>query len=222
MAAEDGDPMPNPKPMPKPKPDASRRSTVAAVPPDPVLEAASDLFAEKGLIVTFLWLQKETGVAASELTARFGSIDGLLSASLNYQLSQLSQQLRGTRFDPQVFEDPGVHRYWKVVSHAVLAGRDVARLQGRFPAVEGHANSLLRDPATVSKEAAFIAAAEATTLMIGWVLMEDFFVTAGRLDDVPIAAVRADVMKTVEHIGLWRAARPGVSTVDEDPGDVGG
>jgi hypothetical protein len=155
-------------------------------------------------------------VPAAELTARFADIDGLLSASLNYQLSRLQQQMRGRRFDPAAFAHPDIHRYWKVVTHAVLAGRDVAHLQGRFPAVEGHAHQLLRAPETVSKEAAFIAAAEATTLMIGWVLMEDFFVTAGRLDDVPIEDVRADIMKTVDHIGTWRAAQPGLGPVHED------
>jgi len=177
---------------------------------DPVLEVASDLFATEGLIITFRWLQKDSGVPAAELAERFGTIDGLLSAVLRYGLQRIWAEYEHSlpRFDASVLSNPVARRYWKVLGRAVMAGRDVASLQGEFPAVENHTRQLMKQPETTSLAAAQMGAAQSTALMIGWILLEDFIVPAAKLDGLEIEDIRTDVFETIANIGLWRARRP--------------
>jgi len=177
---------------------------------DPVLEVASDLFVAEGLIITFRWLQKDTGVPAAELAERFGTIDGLLAEVLRYGLRRIWAEYENSlpRFDASVLSSPVARRYWHVLGRAVLAGRDVAALQGDFPAIENHTRQLMKLPETTSLAAAQMGAAQSTALMIGWILLEDFIVPAAKLDGLTPEEIRADVFETIASIGQWRAQRP--------------
>jgi hypothetical protein len=177
---------------------------------DPVLEVAADLLAQHGLIVTFLWLAKDTGVPAGDLSARFVTIDGLVGQVLDYLLKKLFalRESVGVGDGASIIGNHDGRRYWRVLTRAVLAGRDVASLQSSFPAIESQRAVLSADPLTTSDEAAGLAAAQATAYLVGWVLFEDFFLGAAGLRDVDRRAVRMDVFNTMGHLGRWRARLP--------------
>jgi hypothetical protein len=64
--------------------------------------------------------------------------------------------------------------------------------------------------------AARVRAAQIVAMAIGWRVFEDYLVEAGELDEVPVAALREELVHTARRLG----ATPWPSTADPTPRHV--
>jgi AcrR family transcriptional regulator len=153
------------------------REEVAAA----VLEAASDLFAERGPAATSIRdIAARSKVNHGLVFRHFGTKDQLVGAVLDH-LSQATTDLRLTGA-PEAELLGAADRDMRVIARTLLDGYPVGKLQTQFPGM-----SLLLDavrPRHTDDRSARLAVANAAALQFGWRLFEPFLRASTGLDEL--------------------------------------
>lgn len=163
------------------------------------LEAAADLFAERGPAATSVRdVAARAGVNHGLLHRHFGTKEQLVGAVLDHLGQQLAQLL-GTADRAQV--DAAADRQLRVIARTILDGYPVGELQTAFPNIAGLLNRMR--PAHPAEQDARLAAAHVIALQLGWRLFGDFLRASAGLGDVS-----ADALQRSQTAAMERLAAP--------------
>jgi AcrR family transcriptional regulator len=194
-----------------------KRPRGAPVGPDDVrralLEAATDLFVRRGLHHVSLRDIAEAADVHPHLIRRYiGTRDDLVLAvfdDLSLRLAGLVLQnpLAGQGHGP----DTVMGQWVSLLDQLVLDGTPVVGRAG-FNPVLAMAETLRRGYG-LDDTASRVRAAQIVANALGWRVFESYLVEAGRLDDVPLVALRGDLVHTARRIG----ATPWPSPPDPQP-----
>lgn len=173
------------------------RDEVAAA----VLDAASDLFAEKGPAATSIReVAARSKVNHGLVFRHFGTKDSLVGAVLDHLATRITSQVDAQASGAEVEE--ALIRHAKVVARAILDGYPVGELQSSFPTLA----RLLEEvrPNFDDDMDARLAAANIGALQLGWFLFRPFLQGALGLDQVGDDAVRASISTSVARLAQPR------------------
>lgn len=194
-----------------------KRPRGAPVGPDDVrralLEAATDLFVRRGLHHVSLRDIAEAADVHPHLIRRYiGTRDDLVLAvfdDLSLRLAGLVLQnpLAGQGHGP----DTVMGQWVSLLDQLVLDGTPVVGRAGFNPVLA--MAETLRKGYGLDDTASRVRAAQIVANALGWRVFESYLVEAGRLDDVPLAALRGDLVHTARRIG----ATPWPSPPDPQP-----
>jgi len=144
-----------------------------------VLDAAADLFAERGLAATTIReVAARSGVNHGLVYRHFGTKETLVAAVLDHESDRFNEAVTsGAAGTVDVAE-----RQWRVLARAILDGYQVGRLQRRFPFVTQLMDEARRG--TDDDTEARLAAGHVVALELGWRLFEPFIRSATGLQDL--------------------------------------
>jgi TetR/AcrR family transcriptional regulator, repressor for neighboring sulfatase len=169
------------------------REEVAAA----VLDAAADLFAERGPAATSIRdIAARSKVNHGLVFRHFGTKEQLVGAVLNH-LGATAVKHRETRA-PAAEMERALDRHLRVMARALLDGYPAGQLQTQFPGV-----ALLLDQVRQSHSDdrdARLAAANAVALQMGWRLFEPFLKSAAGLDDITDAELKQSIGAEIARI----------------------
>ena len=162
-----------------------------------VLEAASELFAERGPAATSIReVAARAGVNHGLLHRHFGSKRQLLAATLQH-LADSGAALRDSGASQQQLE--AAHELQaRVMVRSMLDGFPVEELQQRFPGMERFLDEVRSDH--TDERQARLLAAHAMALQFGWGLMAPTLRVAFGLNDLSDADLRAAVAEQIAKI----------------------
>ena len=166
---------------------------------DAILEAAADLFADRGpRAVSVRDIATRAGVNHGLVHRHFGSKQAVLRAVLTRLVHEISAATGPAELSPD-FQSRiavamgGSQRYWRVLARAILDRDLPRRLQGDFPLISQLTESYRRLAQERALPAHFdpkVAAASTAALFLGWLLFEPFLLVAADLGDRPPATAR--------------------------------
>lgn len=159
-----------------------------------VLEAAADLFAERGPAATSIRdIAKRSSVNHGLIHRHFGSKDNLVGAVLDHLGQQLALLLADSA-DGAVI-GAAVDRQLRVLAHTSLDGYPIGELQSRFPAMEVLLDSVR--PRHSTELGARLAAAHTIALQLGWCLFDGFLRASTGLEDLDDRTFARSIGQTV-------------------------
>jgi TetR/AcrR family transcriptional regulator, repressor for neighboring sulfatase len=160
-----------------------------------VLEAASELFAERGPAATSIReVAARSGVNHGLVYRHFGTKEELVAAVLDHVSDQVNQAIAGSSGETQARAE----RQWRILAHTILDGYPVGRLQRRFPFVSQLVDEAARHTDDVA--AARMAAGHVVALELGWQLFKPFILAATGLGPVPDETVRQASLQLMVRI----------------------
>jgi TetR/AcrR family transcriptional regulator, repressor for neighboring sulfatase len=171
-----------------------REEVVAAI-----LEAATDLFAERGPAATSIRdIAARSKVNHGLVFRYFGAKERLVGAVLDHLGATTTALLEADASSPEA--ERALDRHMRVMARTLLDGYPAGKLQSRFP---GAALLFDRFRATRNDDrAARMAVANAFALQLGWRLFAPFLRAAAGLeeltDDEMREAVRAEAARIAE------------------------
>jgi AcrR family transcriptional regulator len=171
------------------------RQEVAAA----ILEAATDLFAERGPAATSIRdIAARSKVNHGLVFRHFGTKDQLVGAVLDH-LGAVSTTLR--RNDaPSAELQRSMDRHMRVIARALLDGYPVGQLQTQFPGMWELLDAVR--PRHDDDRSARLALANAAALQFGWRLFEPFLRASTGLDELTDdelrEAIGAEIVRIVE------------------------
>jgi TetR/AcrR family transcriptional regulator, repressor for neighboring sulfatase len=146
-----------------------------------ILEAAADLFAERGPAATSIReVAKRAGVNHGLIHRHFGSKEQLVGAVLDYLGQHLAELLASDTARTRL--DAAIDRQSKVVARTTLDGYPIDELQTRFPNMTQQVERLRHQHPT--ERSARLAAAHATALQLSWRLFGGFLRASAGLGDL--------------------------------------
>ncbi len=162
-----------------------------------VLEAAADLFAERGLAATSIRdIAMRSRVNHGLLHRHFGSKDGLVGAVLDHLGQHLADLLAENAEGSRIAA--AVDRQLRVLAYACLDGYPVGELQSRFPTMGVLLDSIR--PQHPTELSARLAAAHTIALQLGWCLFGGFLRASTGLEDMDDRTFARSVGDTVASI----------------------
>lgn len=162
------------------------REEVAAA----VLQAAADLFAERGPAATSIRdIAARSKVNHGLVFRHFGAKDQLVSAVLDYLGADLTRLLQAQA--PPADIERALDRQTRVWARTLLDGYQAEQLQMRFPNVAPLLDHALSRHDEESD--ARLGVANALALQLGWRLFEPMLRSATGLEDLPDADLRQSV-----------------------------
>jgi TetR/AcrR family transcriptional regulator, repressor for neighboring sulfatase len=169
------------------------REEVAAA----VLDAATDLFAERGPAATSIRdIAARSNVNHGLVFRHFGTKEQLVGAVLDHLGAVTTALRQGGAPDAEL--ERAMDRHLRVISRTVLDGYPVGQLQTQFP---GMAQLLeMVRPLYDDDRSARLAVANAVALQFGWRLFEPFLRASAGLDELTDAELRQAVLAEVGHI----------------------
>ena len=161
-----------------------------------ILEAATDLFAERGPAATSIRdIAARSKVNHGLVFRHFGTKDQLVGAVLDRLGAELNELLQsGAPADVERALD----KQMRVMARTVLDGYPAAQLQKRFPNVAGLLDEVR--PRHDTEIGARLAVANALALQFGWRLFAPILRSATGLDELTDAEVRNAVDAEVARI----------------------
>jgi AcrR family transcriptional regulator len=182
-------------------PPVGRAEVVAAV-----LEAAADLFAERGPAATSIRdIAARSWVNHGLIHRHFGSKHGLVAAVLDHLGQHLAALLAADADGATI--GVAVDRQLRVIARTSLDGYSIGQLQKRFPTMEILLDSVRAQHST--ERDARLAAAHTIALQLGWCLFGDFLRASTGLEDLDDRTFARSVGNTVGRI--LAAADPAAS-----------
>jgi TetR/AcrR family transcriptional regulator, repressor for neighboring sulfatase len=162
-----------------------------------VLQAASELFAEKGPAATSIReVATRAGVNHGLLHRHFGSKRQLLAATLQH-LADSAAILRQSGA-PQAELEAAYEFQARVMVRSTLDGFPVEQLQQRFPGMEAFLEQVQAEHS--DDRAARLLAAHGMALQIGWGLMGPTLRVAFGLQDLDDTEIRMAVAEQISKI----------------------
>ena len=169
------------------------RDEVAAA----VLEAASDLFAEKGPAATSIReVATRSKVNHGLVFRHFGTKDSLVGAVLDHLAGRITAEIDAR--EPGARVEEALIRHAKVVARTILDGYPVGELQASFPTLARLLDEIR--PNFDDDVDARLAAANIGALQLGWYLFRPFLQGALGLESVAEDAIRASTNAVVADI----------------------
>lgn len=169
------------------------RAEVAAA----ILEAATDLFAERGPAATSIRdIAARSHVNHGLVFRHFGTKEQLVGAVLDHLGASLSALLVADT--PADVLDRALDRQMRVMARTVLDGYPAGQLQKRFPNIAGLLDWVL--PLHDNETEARLAVANALALQFGWRLFAPILRSATGIDDLTDAEIRQAVSAEVGRI----------------------
>jgi AcrR family transcriptional regulator len=164
-----------------------------------ILEAATELFAERGPAATSIRdIAARSKVNHGLVFRHFGTKEQLVGAVLDHLGADLTRLLQSGAGTDVV--DKALDRQMRVMARTVLDGYPAEQLQKRFPNVAGMLDAVR--PRHDNEIGARLAVANALALQIGWRLFSPILRSAAGLDGLTDAelrqAVDAEVARIVE------------------------
>lgn len=178
-----------------------------------VLDAAATLFSERGLDnVSLRDISAKADVNFSSIRRYVGSRDTLVREvfdDLSRQLADtvLEHPLMGQGFDT----DTVMGKWVRVAAALAITDQPLVGRSG-FNPVLAMAQTLMAGYG-LDQEAAHLRAAQIVATALGWRIFEDYLVTAGGLEDVPLASLREELVHSARRLG----ATPWPSPPDPPP-----
>ncbi|MCV7075256.1 TetR/AcrR family transcriptional regulator [Mycobacterium szulgai] len=169
------------------------REEVAAA----VLEAATDLFAERGPAATSIRdIAARSRVNHGLVFRHFGTKEQLVGSVLDHLGEKLAGLLHAGAAADVV--DRALDRHMRVLARSLLDGYPAGQLQKQFPNVA----SLIEEvrPRHESESEARMAVANALALQFGWRLFAPMLRTATGLDDMTDEELRQAILAEVAWI----------------------
>lgn len=171
------------------------RAEVAAA----ILDAATDLFAERGPAATSIRdIAARSNVNHGLVFRHFGTKEQLVGAVLDHLGAGLTELLHSDA--PADAVDRAMDRQMRVMARTLLDGYPAASLQQRFPNVADLLDRVrpLHDDDTAAR----LAVANSLALQLGWRLFAPILRSATGIDELTDAevgeAVRAEVARIVQ------------------------
>ena len=169
------------------------REEVAAA----ILEAATDLFAERGPAATSIRdIAARSRVNHGLVFRHFGTKEHLVGAVLDQLGANLTDLLRDQA--PADVVEPALDRQMRVMARTLLDGYPAAQLQKRFPNIAVLLEGV--QPLHDTDTGARLAVANALALQFGWRLFAPILRSATGLDDMPEPEIREAVRTEVARI----------------------
>jgi AcrR family transcriptional regulator len=169
------------------------RAEVAAA----ILEAATDLFAERGPAATSIRdIAARSNVNHGLVFRHFGTKEQLVGAVLDHLGANLSELL-GTDAPAGVL-DSSLDRQMRVMARTVLDGYPAGQLQKRFPNIATLLDGVR--PLYDDEVDARLAVANALALQFGWRLFAPILRSATGIEDLTDAELRHAVGAEVQRI----------------------
>jgi|SRR5271166_2554218 len=169
------------------------REEVAAA----ILEAATDLFAERGPAATSIRdIAARSNVNHGLVFRHFGTKDQLVGAVLD-NLSMTSTAMRRSGAPAAELQRAG-DRHLRVLARTLLDGYPVGTLQTQFPGMSELLDVI--GPRHSNDRSARLALANAAALQFGWRLFEPFLRASTGLDELSEAELREAVVAEVARI----------------------
>jgi AcrR family transcriptional regulator len=194
-----------------------RRAPGAPTGPDEVrravLDAAATLFAVHGVAHVSLRDIAAASDTHLALIGRYiGSRDDLELAVFDDLSAQLAESVLEHPLSGQGFDVDSVMGKWSRVATAlIIRGRTLAGRPGFNPVV-AMADTLVAGYG-LEPLAARVRAAQIVATAVGWRVFEDYLITAGELDSMPLETLREDLVHSARRLG----ATPWPSPVDPVP-----
>ncbi|HTX98291.1 MAG TPA: helix-turn-helix domain-containing protein [Mycobacterium sp.] len=152
-----------------------------------ILEAATDLFAERGPAATSIRdIAARSNVNHGLVFRHFGTKQQLVGAVLDHLGANLTALL-GAETPPDVL-DRALDRQMRVMARTVLDGYPAGQLQKRFPNIAALLDGVL--PLHDNEKDARLAVANALALQFGWRLFAPILRSATGIDELPEAETR--------------------------------
>lgn len=162
-----------------------------------VLEAASDLFAERGPAATSIRdVAARARINHGLVHRHFGTKEELVGEVLNYLGQQIADQIHESRTQAEI--ESIVDRQVRVIVRSSLDGYAVGALQKTYPNMELLVDALLSS--YPRERDARLAAAHGVALQVGWRLFGDFLRAATGLTDIPDSEIQASLDSVTAHI----------------------
>lgn len=169
------------------------REEVAAA----ILEAATDLFAERGPAATSIRdIAARSKVNHGLVFRHFGTKEQLVGAVLDHLGTTLAGLLDSSA--PADVLERALDRQMRVMARTVLDGYPAAQLQKRFPNVAGLLDRVR--PRHDTEISARLAVANALALQFGWRLFAPILRSATGIEELPDAELREAVGAEVARI----------------------
>ncbi len=169
------------------------REEVAAA----ILEAATDLFAERGPAATSIRdIAARSKVNHGLVFRHFGTKEQLVGAVLDYLGASLTDLRRSDAADEVV--EQALDRHMRVLARSLLDGYPAGQLQKRFPTIAELLDQVR--PRHTSDDSARLAVANALALQMGWRLFEPMLRSATGIDQLTKAELGAAVLAEVARI----------------------
>ncbi len=161
-----------------------------------ILEAATDLFAERGPAATSIRdIAARSKVNHGLVFRHFGTKDQLVGAVLDHLGENLNEVLRSGA-PPDI--ERALDTQMRVMARTVLDGYPAAQLQKRFPNVAGLLDGVRSRHDT--ELGARLAVANALALQFGWRLFAPILRSATGLDELTDTEIRNAVDAEVDRI----------------------
>lgn len=169
------------------------RAEVAAA----ILEAATDLFAERGPAATSIRdIAARCNVNHGLVFRHFGTKEQLVGAVLDHLGATLSALLNDDA--PEAVLESFMDRQMRVMARTVLDGYPAGQLQKRFPNIAALLDDVL--PRSEDEAKARLAVANALALQFGWRLFAPILRSATGIEDLTEADIRQAVGAEVRRI----------------------
>ncbi|MCA2274234.1 TetR/AcrR family transcriptional regulator [Mycobacterium intracellulare] len=174
------------------KPPTGRAEVAAAI-----LEAATELFAERGPAATSIRdIAARAGVNHGLVFRHFGTKEQLVGAVLDHLGADLSAQLETDT--PAEVVQRSLDRQMRVMARTVLDGYPAGQLQKRFPNIATLLDGVR--PLYDDEVKARLAVANALALQFGWRLFAPVLRSATGIEELTDAELRAAVGAEVERM----------------------
>jgi AcrR family transcriptional regulator len=169
------------------------REEVAAA----ILEAATELFAERGPAATSIRdIAARSNVNHGLVFRHFGTKEQLVGAVLDHLGATTTALLQG---DPSAQDaERAMDRHMRVMARTLLDGYPAGKLQTRFPGATQLLDRIR--PAHSDDRGARLAVANAFALQLGWRLFAPFLRSAAGLEEVPDSELRSAVAAEAARI----------------------
>jgi AcrR family transcriptional regulator len=169
------------------------REAVAAA----ILEAATDLFAERGPAATSIRdIAARSNVNHGLVFRHFGTKEQLVGAVLDH-LGMTSTEMRRSGVSKTELHQAG-DRHMRVLARALLDGYPVGKLQTQFPGMSELLDAIR--PRHDDDRSAQLAVANAAALQFGWRMFEPFLRASTGLDELSDDELREAVGVEVARI----------------------
>ncbi|MCA2256522.1 TetR/AcrR family transcriptional regulator [Mycobacterium intracellulare] len=174
------------------KPPTGRAEVAAAI-----LEAATELFAERGPAATSIRdIAARSNVNHGLVFRHFGTKEQLVGAVLDHLGADLSAQLETDT--PAEVVQRSLDRQMRVMARTVLDGYPAGQLQKRFPNIATLLDGVR--PLYDDEVKARLAVANALALQFGWRLFAPVLRSATGIEELTDAELRAAVGAEVERM----------------------
>ncbi len=166
-----------------------------------MLEAAATLFAWRGVdAVSLRDIAAEAGVHLALIRRYVGRRDDVVVAVFDHVSVQLAtavaeNPLAGQGFSP----DTVMGRWVRIAASLAISGRAL-ETRPDFNPVVAMAETLMAGYG-MDAQAARVRAAQIVATALGWRIFEDYLVTAGGLDAIPLTTLREELVHSARRLG---------------------